>query len=349
MKRAIFITFSLVFAVSASLVFAQDFAIKPQGDRVNGGDNQDKKNERMQLKNQWKVERQQNLENLKQEKTNFVASMKEKMAKDRCAKIQEKIQERESKFGSVKIKHFSVYANLQNRIQKFIDRFKKFDSANPGKMDQAKLTKLTNDFDTLKQMIADFKTSYSDYFSKLETTHNLTCDATEGQFRSSLADTRVYLASVHENAAAIKDFVRTIIIPDLLDVKKDIAQIKGTAGDENENEDQFGDEQGNENDGSDVTPPTVSISSPAGNKTYTELATVTISATTGSKEEISKVEFYDGETLKGSDAEAPFTFDWAVTSADNGTHSWTAKVYDKANPANTGTSSLVNLIVNIGS
>jgi len=81
---------------------------------------------------------------------------------------------------------------------------------------------------------------------------------------------------------------------------------------------------------SDATAPAVSISSPASGTAYTSAQTVTIQASASDNVGVTKVEFYDGATLRGTDTSTPFTYGWAITSADNGTHAWTAKAYDAA-------------------
>ncbi|MBU2110013.1 fibronectin type III domain-containing protein, partial [Patescibacteria group bacterium] len=96
---------------------------------------------------------------------------------------------------------------------------------------------------------------------------------------------------------------------------------------------------------SDTIPPTVSITSPASGTTYTTAQTVTINASATDNVGVTKVEFYDGTTLVATDTVSPYTYSWSITSANNGTHSWTAKAYDTAN--NITVSSVVNLIVNI--
>src|SRR5262249_26471055 len=78
---------------------------------------------------------------------------------------------------------------------------------------------------------------------------------------------------------------------------------------------------------SDTTPPTVSISSLASGTTYTSAQTVTLMASASDNVGVSKVEFYDGGVLKGIDTTSPYIYGWAITSANNGTHSWTAKAY----------------------
>ncbi|HXJ80395.1 MAG TPA: PKD domain-containing protein [Candidatus Methylomirabilis sp.] len=93
-----------------------------------------------------------------------------------------------------------------------------------------------------------------------------------------------------------------------------------------------------------AAPPSVSITSPAPT-TYTSAQTVTLTAAASSGLGIARVEFYDGATLQATDTAAPYTYAWSISSAVNGTHNWTAKVYDTA--GNSATSSVVNFVVNI--
>jgi hypothetical protein len=91
--------------------------------------------------------------------------------------------------------------------------------------------------------------------------------------------------------------------------------------------------------------PTISITSPADNTTFTTPENITLTSTANDADgSISKVEFYDGTTLLGSVSSSPFTYTWANAAA--GPHSITAKATD-----NTGaitTSSPINITVNIG-
>jgi hypothetical protein len=95
---------------------------------------------------------------------------------------------------------------------------------------------------------------------------------------------------------------------------------------------------------SDTTAPTVTITSPPSGTTYTTAQSVTITATASDNVGVTKVEFYDGATLKGTDTAAPYTYSWSITTADNGAHNWTAKAYDAANNSSI---SVVTLTVNI--
>src|SRR5207244_8859402 len=73
--------------------------------------------------------------------------------------------------------------------------------------------------------------------------------------------------------------------------------------------------------------------------------TVTLQADASDNVAVARVEFYDGGTLRGSDSSAPYSFDWTVNIADNGSHAWSARAYDAA--GNNQTSPAVNLTVNI--
>jgi len=93
------------------------------------------------------------------------------------------------------------------------------------------------------------------------------------------------------------------------------------------------------------TPPTVSITAPANNSTYTAPASVTITAAatpvTGS---ISKVEFFDGNTLIGTATTSPYSINWSNAENGGGSVALTAKAYDSAGFATV--SSAVNITIN---
>ena len=92
----------------------------------------------------------------------------------------------------------------------------------------------------------------------------------------------------------------------------------------------------------DTTAPTVSLTAPANGATYTTAQSVTISATAADAVGVTRVEFYDGATLLGTDTTAPYSFGWAITSANNGSHSLTARAYDAAANVRTSTRSECN-------
>lgn len=90
--------------------------------------------------------------------------------------------------------------------------------------------------------------------------------------------------------------------------------------------------------------PVVSVSSAAHNTTIYVNSNITINATTSDTENaITKVEFYNGATLLGEDATAPFS--WSITSLSLGTYNIKAKVIDNCGTVgNSPDSVLVNVI-----
>jgi endoglucanase len=96
--------------------------------------------------------------------------------------------------------------------------------------------------------------------------------------------------------------------------------------------------------GGDTTPPTVSLSSSSTN--VTSAGTLNLSATAGDNVGVVRVEFRDGTTLLSTDTSAPYSASVALTSAANGTHTYTAKAFDAAGNATTSTP--VTVTVNIG-
>ena len=89
-------------------------------------------------------------------------------------------------------------------------------------------------------------------------------------------------------------------------------------------------------------PPTVSITSPANGTSQAGPANFTINATASdSNGTVSRVDFYAGGTLLGSDASRPYSFNWTAVAA--GSYSLTAVAVD--NGGASGTSGAVNVTV----
>jgi hypothetical protein len=95
----------------------------------------------------------------------------------------------------------------------------------------------------------------------------------------------------------------------------------------------------------DTAAPSVSITSPSASTTVTKEQTLTIVASASDNVGVTKVEFYRGSTLIGTDTTNTFSTTLALTSADNGTLGFTAVAYDAA--GNTTRSDAVNVTVNI--
>jgi hypothetical protein len=91
--------------------------------------------------------------------------------------------------------------------------------------------------------------------------------------------------------------------------------------------------------------PTVSITAPANGATYTAPATVVINATAADSDgTVSKVDFYQGSTLLGTDTTSPYSYTWTNVAA--GSYSLTADATD--NGGATTTSAAVGITVTGG-
>jgi titin len=97
--------------------------------------------------------------------------------------------------------------------------------------------------------------------------------------------------------------------------------------------------------GGDTEPPSVSITSPPSGSTYTSAQTVPINVSASDNVGVTMVRFYDNGSLKYTDTTAPYSYNWPVTSSQNGIHNCTARAYDAAGYSTT--SSAVSLTVNI--
>ncbi|MFZ6012440.1 MAG: Ig-like domain-containing protein [Bacteroidota bacterium] len=98
----------------------------------------------------------------------------------------------------------------------------------------------------------------------------------------------------------------------------------------------------NEAAGNNVNPPpTVSITSPANNASFSPSSNITIAASASDNGSVTKVEFFQGSTKLGEDASSPYSFTWNNVSA--GSYALTAKATDNQNASTT--SSAVNITV----
>jgi hypothetical protein len=88
----------------------------------------------------------------------------------------------------------------------------------------------------------------------------------------------------------------------------------------------------------DTTAPTVSLTSPAEGTTFSGASTVTLGAIADDGFGVTRVEFYAGSTLLGTDTQPPYAATWSTVGFASGTHTLTAKAYDAA--GNTATSSV---------
>jgi lysozyme family protein len=88
--------------------------------------------------------------------------------------------------------------------------------------------------------------------------------------------------------------------------------------------------------------PTVALTSPANGSTFTAPATINFAANASDPEnQLARVEFYSGTTLRGTDTTAPYTFSWTNVAA--GSYTLTAKAFDAA--GNQATSAAITIVV----
>ncbi|WP_328774761.1 cellulose binding domain-containing protein [Deinococcus aquaedulcis] len=88
----------------------------------------------------------------------------------------------------------------------------------------------------------------------------------------------------------------------------------------------------------DTTAPTVSLT--ASPSTVTSAGTVSLSAAASDNVGVTKVEFYQGSTLLSTDTTAPYTATETVSSANNGTRTYTAKAFDAASNTRSASASV---------
>jgi hypothetical protein len=94
--------------------------------------------------------------------------------------------------------------------------------------------------------------------------------------------------------------------------------------------------------GTDVTPPSVSITSPQNGATVS--GAVAVSAAATDNVGVSRVDFYVNDLLQSSSAAPPYNWTWNTLSLANGSYTLNAKVYDLA--GNSGQASIAITVFN---
>jgi RHS repeat-associated protein len=91
--------------------------------------------------------------------------------------------------------------------------------------------------------------------------------------------------------------------------------------------------------------PTVALTAPVDGSAYTAPATITITASASDADDaVTKVEFYSGTTLLGSDTASPYEFVWSNVTGSANPYSLSARVYDQR--GGTGKSAARSVTVN---
>jgi GH18 family chitinase/chitodextrinase len=90
------------------------------------------------------------------------------------------------------------------------------------------------------------------------------------------------------------------------------------------------------------TPPTVSLTSPAGGASFTAPASITLSANAADTDgTINSVAFYQGTTLLNTDTSSPYSYAWTGVAA--GTYAITAKATDNSGAVTTSAAVTINV------
>jgi RHS repeat-associated protein len=87
--------------------------------------------------------------------------------------------------------------------------------------------------------------------------------------------------------------------------------------------------------------PTVTLTAPANNAAFVTGSTIPLAATANDDGTITQVQFFNGATLLGSAATAPYTFNWASVAA--GSYSITAKATDNLGVVTTSSAITINV------
>ncbi len=150
------------------------------------------------------------LQERKQQKAeNWKAKQKE-WQEQKCKRVEERVQNRITRFEEGKVRRMNAYDNLRNRITKIISRAEE-------KGDD--VSKLKEYQGVLNGKITKFEESYKSFIVKLRGSQKYACGNSEGQFRGNLQQARETIKTVQENAQDIKNYVVNTIRPEIKTLK----------------------------------------------------------------------------------------------------------------------------------
>jgi hypothetical protein len=167
-------------------------------------------------RDQIKTEKMDNQQQRQEERT----QLKEKSIEERCAMIQERIQNRIGNFDNGNEKHMAVYKNMVDRISKFIEKLSGagYDTS-----------KVKADLEVLEGMIAQFSADKDARLAKLNETKGFACGHSDGEFKAKLLEARKALQLVHQDAMDIRKYMLNTVRPDIQALKKQKVDAKNNA------------------------------------------------------------------------------------------------------------------------
>lgn len=130
----------------------------------------------------------------------------EKRVAEKCAMIQAKIAERNTKFEGNKAKHTAVYSNMTERISKFITRLSG---------EGYDVSKVKADLEILKEKISKLESDLATQNAKMNETKDFACGHSDGDFKGKLVEARTMMQTIHAEAMEVRKFVQTTIRPDI--------------------------------------------------------------------------------------------------------------------------------------
>jgi len=142
--------------------------------------------------------------------TSTVPRVVAKDATPRCAIVESKIQAKGVGFDNIKVKHMSVYTNLESRLSNLVARFK---------AKGIDASALQADLQVLDTKVKKFGDDYAAYVALLKTGQDYVCGRSRAQFLVQWQKVKAALAQVHKDATDIRAYYASTIKPELLKLK----------------------------------------------------------------------------------------------------------------------------------
>lgn len=128
----------------------------------------------------------------------------------RCERVTERVDNRIRKYDENKQRHIENYDRITNNVS---DTVAKLES------EGYDVLKVRNDLSELNSMILEFANEYTEFINTLRGSKNHACGNSEGEFKSTIEQSRNQLKLVREQSTEIRDFIKNVLREDLKALK----------------------------------------------------------------------------------------------------------------------------------
>lgn len=184
--------------------------------------------ERLELK----AERNEAREEIKEDRAEAMEQRKEnreQVKERRCERTESRIRTRVGRYENKKDQHKRVFDKIILRVETLAERFEE---------SNLDVSQLKADLKIFEGMVADLHEEHDSLIAGLKETQEQACGESEGEYRKQLGEARRMVPEVRAELIKVRDYYRTVIRVDILDLREQITDVSDDDQDETNDSDQ---------------------------------------------------------------------------------------------------------------